>query len=234
MRVFVFPLVTGLTLFMFFIGCGNKTPQPGDQAGTGTPNPDSIQAMTSSGTTDSIKSANMVNENYPLKGQPEALADTSLALGRAGAVYLGMPVDSIYIAYGREQIRVEDMEREGQTSSALGISLPGGTEDNPSLVAELSGNLVRRIRIYDSRFRTSGDIGQGSTFSELRQKCRVSQVAEREGSIMAVTNEPGILFILDPSDIPQDYYRTRNLNLIHGSTRINYLLVYGKDSIGSR
>lgn len=221
-----FVILSAAVLALFIAGCGAKNSQTDDQAAVA---PDSTLAAPAADSTLSRPVLpDSLLDKYPMQGDPVALADTTLAYGRAGALYQGMPIDSVFYAYGRDQIRPDEVRVGGKSTLALKISLPGGTEGNPSLVAELRDNVVRRIRVYDPRFRTANGMGQGSTFGDLRVNYQVGQVAERDGDIIAAVNDPGIFFTLDPSQIPSDFVKTRDQNLIPGSTRVTFMFVWGK------
>jgi predicted small lipoprotein YifL len=220
-----FVTLSAAVLLLFLSGCGAKNPQPDDQ----TAAPDStLVAPAPDSTIARPVLPDSLLEKFPMQGDPVALADTTLAYGRAGALYQGMPIDSVFYADGAEQIRPDEVRVDGRSNLALKISLPGGTEGNPSLVAELRDNIARRIRVYDPRFRTANGMGQGSNFGELRVNYQVGQVAERDGDIIAAVNEPGIFFVLDPSEIPSDFVKTRDQNLIPGTARVTFMFVWGK------
>jgi hypothetical protein len=229
--VFLIPVII-FSALLLCCGCGRKSPQPGDRAGAGTPNPDSTLIPAATAKADSLRGPgvgpNVAQEKFPLEGRPSALMDTTLASGRAGALRMRIPVDSVYVAYGRSRIRETDLQLEGTPSPALEITLPGGTEDNPSLVAEIdeNRNVIFRIQVYDSRFRTDKGIGPGATLQELEKRYRVDEIAQGEGNTVAIVRSLGMSFVLDPSAIPREFYRTGNPKLIPGSARIVKILIF--------
>lgn len=228
--VFLIPAII-LSVLLLCYGCGRKSPQSGDQAGAGAQLPDSARTPAVAakadhpGAPEADQSA--TKGKFPSEGRPAALMDTTLAPGRAGALHVNIPADSVYLLYGRSHIREVDLQLEGTPSPALEITLPGGTEDNPSLVAEIDEdrNVIFRIQVYDPRFRTKKGIGPGATLQELGKRYRVDEIAQGEGNTVAIVQTLGMSFVLDPSAIPREFYRSGNPKLIPGSTRIVNVLV---------
>jgi hypothetical protein len=104
--------------------------------------------------------------------------------GKAGSVEVGMSVDEILQAFGRERVRVVDLKKEGHFSPAIEIDLPGSGVRAP-IVADITvgpcgGFSLSEISVKDPRFRTTDGLGVGSTLAELQRR-RPVRVSREEG-----------------------------------------------------
>jgi hypothetical protein len=104
--------------------------------------------------------------------------------GRAGVVEVGMAVDEVLQAFGKEQVRLVDLNKEGHFTPAIEINIPGSGVRAP-IVAEITegpcgGFSLRGITVTDRRFRTADGLGVGSTLAELQQLRRV-RISREEG-----------------------------------------------------
>jgi hypothetical protein len=125
--------------------------------------------------------------------------DFLLATGRAGRVEVGTPVDEMYTLFGRDNVRLVDLFKEGLFSPALQIELPGSAI-NPALVADIrewpcSEFSVWGIAVRDPRFRTKAGLGVGTTEGELRRSYSF-QITEAEGAHAAVIDALKMSFSL--------------------------------------
>ncbi len=161
--------------------------------------------------------------------EPLPSADFRLAPERAGALRLGMPVDSVRAIYGPENVRKADLRLEGMPSPALEIRLPGGPPDVPSLTAELDpeSRTVWRIRVHDPRFRDASGTGPGSSLGGLRAVYPALRIFHGEGNTVAVAPGSGLSFLLDPSDVPESFPRSGGPSVIPDNAEVIAVLVTG-------
>src|SRR5262249_31116457 len=114
--------------------------------------------------------------------------DLLLAVGKAGPLQVGMPVDDVYRMFG-SGVRLIAQFPEGMFQPALEIVVHGG-QSQPSMVAEIdrSGGgkfALGRITVLDPRFRTTDGFGVGTTEVEVRKKFSF-KISEEEGCHCAV------------------------------------------------
>jgi hypothetical protein len=121
---------------------------------------------------------------------PRQLADDFvLAPGRAGRIELGTSVDEMYQFFGRDNLRLVDLFKEGMFSPALELTLTGAAAV-PAVVTDIRewpcGEFsVWGIYVRDSRFRTTDGFGVGSTAGDLRRTYSFD-VSEEEGAHAAI------------------------------------------------
>lgn len=119
--------------------------------------------------------------------------------GRAGSVEVGMSVDEVLQAFGKERVRLVDLNKEGHFTPAIEIDLPGSGV-RPALVADITqgpcgGFSLSGITVRDPRFRTVDGLGVGSTLAELQQR-RSVRVSREEGW-SAIVSDAKISFGLE-------------------------------------
>lgn len=122
-----------------------------------------------------------------------------LAAGRAGRVELGTSVDEIYQLFGRENVGLVDLFKEGFFSPALRINVPGAASA-PALVTDIRewpcGEFsVWGIDVRDARYRTQDGFGVGTTAGDLRRSYAF-RITEEEGAHAAVVNALKMSFSL--------------------------------------
>jgi hypothetical protein len=136
--------------------------------------------------------------------RPPALAQQTtpeflLAVGRAGRVELGASVDEVYGLFGRENVRLVDLFKEGLFSPALQIKLnPSAT--GPGIVADIRewpcGEFsVWGIEVRDARYRMQDGFGVGSTAGELKRSYPF-RISEAEGAHAAIVDALKMSFSL--------------------------------------
>jgi hypothetical protein len=136
-----------------------------------------------------------------------------LSTGKAGQIELGASVDEVYRLYGRDNIGLVDLYKEGYFSPALTITMPGSAAA-PAIVADIrewpcAEFSVWGIDVRDPRFRTSDGLGVGSTGAELRSRYQF-QISEAEGAHAAVVEALKMSFSLDP-EVPVDRARVTSV-----------------------
>ena len=133
------------------------------------------------------------------QAQQPPVSDYLLASGRAGRIELGTSVDEMYRLFGRDNVRLVDLFKEGMFSPALEVKLPAATVV-PAIVADIGqwpcGEFsVWGIEVRDPRFRTKDGLGVGSTARDLRRAYRF-RVTEEEGAHAAVVEALKMSFSL--------------------------------------
>lgn len=115
-----------------------------------------------------------------LVAQPDSLR---ILDDRVGSVIVGMSIDSLYRAVGRERTRLIDRFREGLFDPALEIRL-GSPASPPTMIAEVlfspCGARVGRIEVYDPQYHTASGLHVGSTLAEVQRQHPVS-ISNEEG-----------------------------------------------------
>jgi hypothetical protein len=153
-----------------------------------------------------------------------------LSKQKAGLIEIGMSVDALYSRYKRKSTKLVDLYIEGMFSPALEIYLNDKEEETKySLVAEIgwgssshtnSGFIVSRIQVYDEVFKTEKGIAVGSSLGELRNHYKVNWIEFGEGGLIARINELDMSFVLFLIDIPEEWYMTRDQEIIPDSVKI--------------
>ncbi|MCJ8164462.1 mechanosensitive ion channel protein MscS [Pontibacter sp. E15-1] len=176
------------------------------------------------------------------RAQEEAAAATELEVqpapdpalliiekGRVGDVRLGMPLEEV-----RQQVAlgtvVTDtlLQMEGTASTAY---LLRTDSQKKGLLVEQHCEprcTVWRISVLGPDFKTSKGIGVGSKYSEVKAAYPIGVVAFEGGNFVAVSEELGMSFVLDHTQLPQDYkergkYTPEN---IPANTLVKRVLLY--------
>ena len=115
--------------------------------------------------------------------------DWQVETGRAGKVVIGMTVDSLRTVFGRENIRLVDLDLEGQFTPALQIFVPSqpGKPIASAEIRELCGFRISRITAMSPLFRTADGLGPGSTVAEIRRKYPTASLNREEGASLIVS-----------------------------------------------
>jgi len=114
--------------------------------------------------------------------------DWTLAPQRVGKVTLGMPVADLYSLYGRQNVRLVDVNGEDDFVPAVQIYLPfeQGSPALVALIAQVCGRYrVSGIHVYSARFRTAKGVGVGSSATEVRRRYDARLTTE-EGPVLIV------------------------------------------------
>jgi len=124
-------------------------------------------------------------------GGPVAAQSTTflLAPGRAGGLEIGLALDTVLRVFGRNRVRLVDLQLEGHFTPAIEIAL-ADSGAAPALVARIrqfpcDEFAVYGISVYDPRFRTRQGLGVGSTIGELRHSYDV-RLSREEGHSVVV------------------------------------------------
>jgi hypothetical protein len=65
---------------------------------------------------------------------------------------------------------------------------------------------ITRITVLSGRYQTPEKLGVGSTVASLREAYPSREVFVEEGNVVIRNEEQGISFLLNPADIPQDWF----------------------------
>jgi len=154
--------------------------------------------------------------------------DFLLSKHKAGRIEVEMPVDALYTKYDRKLTKLVDLYLEGMFTPALEIYLNEYEKKKPSLVAEIGWRknwIIRRINVYDERFKTDKGIGVGSMLGDIRKSYKVDWIKPGEGPIFARVKEIGMSFALDIVKVPREWHKTRDPNLIPDSVKVVSILI---------
>lgn len=158
-----------------------------------------------------------------------------LSKGKAGVIEIGQTIDDLYEHFDRSATRLVDLQLEGSFSPAIEVYFDSSNQKKPSFIAEIRwwrevGWAVGRITIKDDTFKTEKGIGIGSTFGEILQFYKVTSVSAGESPyLFAIVRELGMSFQLDITyqDMPSQWRRTKDLNLIPKDSKVRSILVTG-------
>lgn len=92
---------------------------------------------------------------------------------RAGKIRLGMRVDDLYNAYGKENVRLVDLYAEGIFTPAMQVFETPASDDPiaEAQIQQICGQFrVITIHVLGPPFRTREGLGVGSTVSEVRKR----------------------------------------------------------------
>lgn len=125
--------------------------------------------------------------------------------GHAGDIKVGMPIEQV-----RQNVTdgtvVQDtmLNQEGQQSTAYLLHTSG--QGKGLLIEQLCEPdcKVWRINVLSTDYKTPKGVGVGSKYSEIKQAYPIANVALEEGNFVAVSEEAGMSFELDDTQLPQD------------------------------
>ena len=125
--------------------------------------------------------------------------------GRVGNLEVGMPIDRV-----REQVAagmvVNDttLRLEGQQSTAY--VLRRKNQERGLLIEQICepNCVVWRINVESQDYKTSKGIGVGSKYGEVTKAYPIGTVALVDDNFVAVSEEAGMSFVLDDTQLPQD------------------------------
>jgi hypothetical protein len=155
----------------------------------------------------------MIDGRAQVLTPPTPTSDFLLTTGRAGKVELGTSVDEMYQLFGRANVRLVDLFKEGLFSPALQIEL-SDKATMPGMVTDIRewpcGEFsVWGIDVRDARYRTKDGFGVGSTAGELKRSYAF-KISEEEGAHAAIVDALKMSFSLSP-DGPADQQRVTSV-----------------------
>ncbi|QCR21053.1 mechanosensitive ion channel protein MscS [Pontibacter sp. SGAir0037] len=147
--------------------------------------------------------------------------------GKVGPIRIGMPVADLRPQLS-SQITFTDttLQQEGQQYTAF--VLRPEQDANGLLVEQQCDTDCRiwRINIQSQDYKTTKGIGVGSKFSEVQANYPISTISQAEGNLVAVSEQAGLSFVLNKSQV--DLNRSGDLAPadIPANTLVQRLLVY--------
>ncbi|MHA6248845.1 mechanosensitive ion channel protein MscS [Pontibacter sp. CAU 1760] len=128
-----------------------------------------------------------------------------IAKGRVGNIRIGMPIEQV-----RQEVPagtvVQDtlLRQEGMESTAYLLRTSG--QQQGLLIEQRCEPDCRvwRINILSNDFKTAKGIGLGSKYSEVKAAYPIGTVALAEGNLVAISEESGMSFVLEDTNLPQD------------------------------
>ena len=115
--------------------------------------------------------------------------ERQLAPSSVGKVHLGMTVDSLYEAYGRENVRLIDRGGEGGFNPAVQVFHPSEPQE---LIGVADVGLfcgayrLTGISVASPQFRTSDGLGVWSTVGEVKRKQPTAKM-NRDASALSLS-----------------------------------------------
>jgi hypothetical protein len=173
----------------------------------------------------------------------------TLSVGTAGPLEIGMSINDLYQAVGKQNTKLVDAYSEGYFSPVIEIYKGSSGVEKPAVVAEVMakcptsnskpsasyGFIVGRITVNDPQLKTNVGIGVGSTLGEIRRWYKVDWITFGEGPLVARVEEIQMSFALDYSMPSEEWYRTHDQALIPDTSRvISVLLTLPPAEIASR
>ncbi len=116
--------------------------------------------------------------------------DFRLSAGRAGRFAIGMSIDDVKALAPPVATKLVDLELEGAFTPAIEIRL-SADQATPSIIAQVReapcpGFRIWGMTVEDPRFRTTENVGVGSTFGELQRAYPALQENQEEGEPKAI------------------------------------------------
>lgn len=149
--------------------------------------------------------------------------------GRAGNIRIGMPIDQVRQKVDTKmEVKDTTLNLEGQQSTAY-LLRPEGHEKG-LLIEQLCEPdcKVWRISVQSQDYKTAKGIGVGSTYDEVKQAYPISNISLAEGNLVAVSEEAGMSFELEDTQLPQDSNKKGKYNPanIPATTTVKRIMLY--------
>lgn len=147
--------------------------------------------------------------------------------GGVGNIEIGMPIDDVRtnVTPGFT-IADTTLMQEGQASTAYNLQVKDQAKG--ILIEQLCNNAceVWRIHVKGSDFKTATGIGAGSKYSEVQQHYPIQTVNLADGGLVAVSQEAGMSFVLDQTQMTTAQLRHLTPSSIPANTIVKSILVY--------
>jgi hypothetical protein len=149
--------------------------------------------------------------------------------GSVGTLEIGMPVDDV-LNKRIPGFAITDtiLVQEGQEFTAYNMHLKEKSNTKGLLIEQQcnTGCQVWRINVKGSNFKTSKGIGVGSKYSEVQQFYPIETVVLADGGLVAVSQEAGMSFVLDSSQIPAKQRSNLSPATVPANTLVKSILIY--------
>lgn len=147
--------------------------------------------------------------------------------GGVGNIEIGMPMEEI-LSNVTPGFAIADttLQMEGQAFTAYKLHLqdkPKGILVEQQCKAECQ---VWRINVKSSNFKTAKGIGVASKYGEVQQHYPIQTVVLADGSLVAVSKEAGMSFVLETSQIPASQRSRLTPATVPANTLVKSILVY--------
>ncbi|WP_089331465.1 hypothetical protein [Hymenobacter mucosus] len=166
----------------------------------------------------------------PLAGAPVPDSLHLLSPGQAGRLRLGMREEQIKKVVPASLLRATTYTDNGKQLPAYEMrdaQQPTAPPTILHLIGDSSaGFRLRRIRIYDSQYRTAEGIGVGSPFGAARQNLGLTRVRPTPAGFAAVSGEVKMAWVIDPNSLPAKHPEEMNSADIPPAARITGVLLY--------
>lgn len=147
--------------------------------------------------------------------------------GRVGDLTIGTSIDSMRNQVPTGYVIADTtLMQEGNQSTAY-LLRPRNYEKG--LLVEQSCNPdcnVWRINVQHPDFKTPKGVGVGSKYSEVQQLYPISTVTLADGGFVAVSNQAGMSFVLDTSQLPQNRISSYTPETVPANTLVKRILIY--------
>ncbi|WP_018480094.1 hypothetical protein [Pontibacter roseus] len=183
--------------------------------------------------TDDTGTATTTSNVPPETSQAEDTAATPdpahfvVTKGRVGTIRIGMPIAEMRQQVPvHQQIKDTTLHLEGQAYTAYVYSSP--TSPSGLLVEQQCEPdcQVWRIRLRDDDYKTPEGIGVGSKYGEVRQRYPIKYASLGEAGFVAVSEEAGMSFILDTSQLDKSQLHALKPDDIPANTLVRGILLY--------
>ncbi|MBF9254094.1 mechanosensitive ion channel protein MscS [Pontibacter sp. 172403-2] len=155
------------------------------------------------------------------------LASFVIAKGRVGNVRIGMPIEDMRSRVAKG-IAIADTTLTQEGTQATAYLLHPQNEQKGILVEQTCEPACRvwRISVHNARYKTMAGIGIGSKYGEVQQAYPITYLGMGEGNFVAVSEEAGLSFILDVSQLPREKLAQLKPTDVPANTQVKGMLIY--------
>ncbi|MBN2570815.1 MAG: hypothetical protein JXA68_01695 [Ignavibacteriales bacterium] len=171
---------------------------------------------------------NQIEDMTKLKDGEDAMFNPEyiISSSKAGKVNIGIEISKLYDLYPSNRIKKSSMMMEGDKYEVYEIY---DNSNNLLFIVEPwceDKCTVFRAIIKSPKMKTNKEIGIGSTVEQLKEKYKVEEIVLVEAYVVATVENINITFVLDPSKIPDSWYRNPRMDKIPHDTKIIEMFVY--------
>lgn len=85
-------------------------------------------------------------------------------------------------------------------------------------------DIIYRIWVYSSKFKTAEGIGIGSTLSEIKSKYQIESISTEDG-LHVFVKEISVCFIMDTSKLPEDWWGKMDIEKIPANLAVVEIII---------